>query len=90
MKNSILTIKFKSKKYTYDVNWTKRTIEEGEDIADEIFFSSDPVIQNLFLNEEVPEMTVSLKRDSSITSPVIFDSTAEIIYPLKSISDIIP
>jgi len=85
MTNSILIVKFGNDTViNQEVTWDEDYIEEGEELADEIFANGP--YDNYFSQGLHPDMTIYLKENKEINSRVVFEQECFVIHPTIPLS----
>ena len=85
--NATLTIEFPDFTDQFDIEWIGDGIDNSEELWDEIFCSER--YDSEWDQGNVPNMTVTLKDDPSISSRVIQESEAGMIFPTRDLNKLL-
>ena len=72
----------------FPATWDGAEIEEGADLADELYFSvRDPQLKAAFAAGETASLRLRLNEDPSVECEAEFDASALAVVPLKTLEE---
>ena len=82
--NATLVVEFDDTSFKFPVTWEDNGFLEGENLAEKIFFEPSEEMQKSW-DTGSPEMSVFLDENPEIKSQALFESMADLVYPVKNL-----